>query len=96
MIETVVYVPTANAAKYVAQLCRHWSHKLPVDQRDDRGNVKFGDAVATLEPDAEELVVTILANDESTVERLQGMVATHLDRFAFREAPLTFAWQVRG
>ena len=53
-------------------------------------------AVATLEPDADELVVTILANDEPTAERLQNVVATHLDRFAFREAPLTFEWQVRG
>ena len=96
MIETVAYVPTAHAAKYVDQLCKHWSHKLPVDQRDDRGIIKFGDAAATLEPDAEELVVTILANDESTVEQLQGVVATHLDRFAFREAPLPFQWQVRA
>lgn len=96
MIETVAYVPTSNAAKYVAQLCKHWSHKLPVDHQDHRGVVKFDDAVATLEPDADELVVTILANDKPTVERLQGVVATHLDRFAFREAPLAFQWQVRG
>jgi len=40
-----------------------------------------------------ELVVTILANDKSTVERLGGVVASHLDRFAFREAPLSFNWQ---
>ena len=96
MIETVAYVPTSNAVKYVTQLCRHWSHKLPVEHRDDRGVVKFGDAVATLEPDDEELVVTILANDGQTVERLQNVVATHLDRFAFREAPLAFQWQVRS
>jgi len=96
MIETVAYVPTANAAKYVTQLCKHWSHKLSVDLQDDRGVIKFGEAAATLEPDAEELVVTILANDEPTAERLRGVVATHLDRFAFREAPLAFQWQVRG
>jgi hypothetical protein len=26
------------------------------------------------------------------VERLKGVVASHLDRFAFREAPLKFEW----
>jgi len=96
MIETVAHVPTSNAAKYVAQLCKHWSYKLPVDQQEERGVVNFGDAVATLDPDTEELVVTILANDEPTAERLKSVVATHLDRFAFREAPLAFKWQVRG
>nr|WP_314447347.1 DUF2218 domain-containing protein [uncultured Sphingomonas sp.] len=96
MIETVAYVPTSNAAKYVAQLCKHWSHKLSVEQRDDRGVVRFGDAVATLESDTDELVITILANDEATAERLRGVVATHLDRFAFREAPHPFEWRVRG
>jgi hypothetical protein len=44
-------------------------------------------------PAVDQLVVTILANDEPTVERLQGVVASHLDRFAFREAPLVFEWQ---
>ncbi len=24
-------VPTVNGAKYMQQLCRHWSHKLEVD-----------------------------------------------------------------
>ena len=96
MIETVANVPTSNAAKYVTQLCKHWAHKLPVDYQGDRGVVRFGDAVATLEPDAHELVVTIQTNDEPTAERLQNVVASHLDRFAFREAPLAFQWQVRG
>lgn len=96
MIETVAHIPTGNAAKYVNQLCKHWSHKLPVDLSDERGVIKFADAVATLEPDHDELVVTILANDQPTVERLRHVVASHLDRFAFREAPLALDWQVRG
>jgi uncharacterized protein len=34
-------VPTANAAKYMQQLCKHWSHKLEVDLSEQRGVVKF-------------------------------------------------------
>lgn len=96
MIETNATVPTPNAGRYVAQLCKHWSHKLDVDLDQERGIVRFDSAVATLTPKPDGLQVTILANDQATVERLQEVVARHLDRFAFREAPLTFNWQAAG
>ena len=84
-------VPTANAGKYMQQLCKHWSHKLEVDLSDERGVVKFPAAVATFEPGADALQVTV-EGTESEVERMKGVVASHLDRFAFREAPLRFDW----
>jgi hypothetical protein len=84
-------VPTANALKYVQQLCKHWSHKLEVDLEDRKGVVRFPAAVVTLEAGADALQVAI-EGDESEVERMKGVVATHLDRFAFREAPLKFDW----
>ena len=85
-------VPTASAAKYVEQLCKHWSHKLEVDLSESRGVVKFPAAVVTLEPEANALEVTIDGEGSEEVERLKGVVASHLDRFAFREAPLRFDW----
>ena len=36
--------------------------------------------------------VLVEAADAGTVERMKGVVARHLDRFAFREAPLRFDW----
>ncbi len=96
MIETTATVPISHADRYVTQLCKHWAHKLSVERTEDHGIVRFDMAVATLEPKDEELVVTILANDPANAERLQSVVASHLDRFAFREAPLTFDWRVRG
>ena len=85
-------VPTANAAKYIQQLCKHWSHRLEVDLSDEKGLVKFPAAVVTLEPGADALLVTIEGEEAETVERMKGVVATHVDRFAFREAPLKFDW----
>jgi uncharacterized protein len=85
-------VPTANAAKYVQQLCKHWSHRLEVDLSDRKGVVRFPDAVATLEAGEAALLVTIEGEQSETVERMKGVVASHLDRFAFREAPLPFDW----
>jgi len=85
-------VPTANAARYIQQLCKHWSHRLEVDLSDRKGVVRFPDAVATLEADEDALLVTIEGEQSETVERMKGVVASHLDRFAFREAPLPFDW----
>jgi uncharacterized protein len=85
-------VPTANAAKYMQQLCKHWSHKLEVELSERRGVVRFPAAVATFEPRADTLFVAIEGEKSEEVERLKGVVASHLDRFAFREAPLKFDW----
>ncbi len=85
-------VPTASAAKYLQQLCKHWSHKLEVDLSDRKGVVKFPAAVVQLEAGEDALLVTIEGEESETVERMKGVVASHLDRFAFREAPLRFDW----
>jgi hypothetical protein len=85
-------VPTANAAKYLQRLCKHWSHRLDVDLSDGKGVIRFPSAVATMEASGDALLVTIEAEEGETLERMKGVVASHLDRFAFREAPLPFAW----
>jgi hypothetical protein len=84
-------VPTTNAAKHLQQLCKHWSHKLEVELVDRKGVVRFPAAIVTLNAEADALQVAI-EGDKSEVERMKRVVATHLDRFAFREAPLRFDW----
>jgi hypothetical protein len=86
-------VPTANGARYLQQLCKHWSHKLEVQLSDDEGIVRFPNAVATMKADADALTVRVEADDDETLQRMKGVVASHLDRFAFKEAPLPFEWQ---
>jgi hypothetical protein len=85
-------VPTANAAKYMQQLCKHWSHKLEVELSERKGVVRFPAALATFDAGADALSVTIEGENGEEVERMKGVVASHLDRFAFREAPLKFNW----
>ena len=92
MARAIASVPTRNGDKYVKQLLKHWAHKLEVEEADGLGIVRFPAATATMRADAETLEVVIEADDAATVERMQGVVASHLDRFAFREAPLTFDW----
>jgi len=89
---TQARVPTPHGTKYLLQLCKHWSHKLDVEFTDTHGVVRFPAAVTTLDAAADALVVTIEADEAATLERIKGVVASHLDRFAFREAPLRFDW----
>jgi uncharacterized protein len=85
-------VPTANANKYVQQLCKHWSHRLEVELSDQKGVVRFPAAVVTLDAREDALEIKIEGEASEEVERLKGVVSSHLDRFAFREAPLGFHW----
>ena len=83
---------TASGSKYLQQLCKHWGHKFEVEVSENRGQVRFPSAVATMEASADALLVTIETDDKESVEQLKQVVANHLDRFAFREAPLPFKW----
>ncbi len=95
-------VPTANASKYIQQLCKHWSHNLKVEFTPENGTVIFprdargadhpGDAVVTFNVAEDGLEVRIDASSQEQLDGLKGAVARHLDRFAFREAPLAFDW----
>jgi len=83
---------TASGSKYLQQLCKHWGHRFEVEFSQNRGQVRFPSAVATMEASADALFVTIETDDPKSVEPLKEVVANHLDRFAFREAPLPFEW----
>ncbi len=99
-------VPTTHAARYTAQLCKHWAHSLDVEQAGDGGTITFpaegrsgswaGPGVLTLIPRADTLECTITASEPAQLAALEDVVARHLDRFAFREALLAFDWQPRG
>ena len=83
---------TASGSKYLRHLCKHWGHRFEVEFSENRGQVRFPSAVATMEASADALLVTIETHDTESIEQLKEVVANHLDRFAFREAPLPFEW----
>jgi uncharacterized protein len=76
-VDSTVRVPTAHASRYLQQLCKHWSHNLAVTFSENERTVTFPRN----------------ARGAEQLEALKGAVARHLDRFAFREAPLPFNWQ---
>lgn len=93
MTASMARVPTTGGSRYLQQLCKHWAHKMPVEFTAEAGTVNFPNgAVATMTAEPEHLLVTLSVPEESDAERMQKVVAEHLDRFAFREAPLSFNW----
>lgn len=102
MVGVIAKVPTAHASKYLQQLCKHWQHNLAVEFTPEHGTVTFprdargatweSDALVIFDAAADTLAVRIDASSAEHVEAMQGVVARHLDRFAFREAPLVFDW----
>jgi hypothetical protein len=94
MTRTETRVPTENAGRYIAQLCKHWSHKLQVESNDRSARIIMpSGAVTRLEAEADSLGISIEAADGDTLAVTKDVVASHLDRFAFREAPLPFEWR---
>ena len=80
-------VPTAVPRRYLAQLCKHFEHKLPVTLVEDRGRIEFSGGVCALEAGDDALTMRLTAEDEAALARLEDVVARHLVRFAFREPP---------
>ncbi len=100
---SVAHVPTANGSRYLQQLCKHWSHNLTVEFDAKAGSVVFprnargadwpADGKLTLLAHPDDLECRIDASSAAHLGALKDVVARHLDRFAFREAPLAFDWR---
>jgi len=91
-------VPTEMPGRYIAQLCKHFAHRIPAEYdppsfEATRGRIEFpGAGVCTLHAAPSSLEMELTAVDADTLHRLQDVVARHLARFAWREPP-TVAWE---
>ena len=91
MAQSTAEVKTEQASKYLQQLCKHWSHKMVTAFDTAQGRVDFPSG-AQLFLSAEAAVLRLrLTAPEEALERIEGVVADHLKRFAFREE-LVFDW----
>lgn len=84
-------VPTADAGKYIQQLCKHFAHKLPAQFDEHAGTLDFPAGRATLKAENGLLKMQVEAADDSGLKSLEDVVARHLERFAFREK-LQIVW----
>lgn len=102
-VQAKVRIPTAHASSYLQRVCKHWEHNLAVAYDKVQGRITFprdargadwpADAIVTLDAEGDALVCSIDASAEGQCEGLKQALERHIDRFAFREAPLTYDWK---
>lgn len=84
---------TGRPRGYLVQLCRHFNHKTQthpemealVEWSDDRGLASFGWGRCTLHADPGVHTRRAEAADEALLQRVERLVADHLERFGKRE-----------
>ena len=96
-MQSVAIVNTAQAQRYLGQFCKHFAHRLKVEQAEDNasGVVNFDNGICRLVAGHDQLELSVDAQTEDDILRLQDVVARHLLRFAFRE-DLAVSWEKAG
>lgn len=93
MMETTATVQTENARKYIAQLCKHFVHKVDVSHSDGHGECRFVCGTAIMRVDGDMLRISVTALDEAQLKETQEVIESHLVRFAFREELQPLEWK---
>ncbi|WP_412049259.1 MULTISPECIES: DUF2218 domain-containing protein [unclassified Hoeflea] len=92
MTQSISRVQTPKASQYLQQLCKHFGHKVPVEFDPLNGSIKLPFGICMLEARGEELILSVEGDDTGKLEQVIG---SHLERFAFRES-LNVTWNSAG
>jgi hypothetical protein len=85
---------TTDAARVIRRLCKHWSHKYPVQVDETSGVIQLNDVRVSLRAEPDGLHIA-LENPQGEVPlRLTGVVAEHLQRMAGAEQVLDIRWSI--
>jgi hypothetical protein len=81
-----------DAERVIRRLCKHWSHKYPVQIEETSGAIQLNDVLVSLRAEPDRLHIA-LDNPQGDVPlRLTGVVAEHLQRMAGTEQVLDIQW----
>ena len=86
------HVVTDNPSRLITRLCKHWSHKFPVRHDEREGEILLSIGQCRLAVADKGLDIALEADDAEQLQRLQEVVAEHLERMAGDES-LAFDWQ---
>ncbi len=93
---TTGFAACEKATRYVHNLVKHWGHKMPTsfDKESGIGVFPFDEhdnAVMTAMENG--IAITLTTGGEMRNVELRRVIEKHIDRFAFREAPLSYEWR---
>ena len=83
---------TASASRYLQQLAKHWAHNNEVTFDAASADIALRGNRVELRAKPEALVATLTTGPDGDAVRLRQVFEDHINRFAFREAPLPFEW----
>lgn len=86
-LTSIARVATSAPARYMAQLCKHFAHKIPASHDAETGRIEFPFGLCELAVGNDLLAMTVSAADVESLARMEEVIASHLLRFAFREPP---------
>jgi len=95
MNHSVARVESERASIYLQQLCKHFAHKRPVEFTPERGQIELSAGTCRLDATGGVLTIRAEAEDAEKLTQLQGTIARHLERFAFR-SPVTLDWHAEA
>ena len=82
---------TLKAVAYLKKFCRHFAYKLATEFDDSHGRVDFPFGDCRLQSSENVLTFTVEAETEEALEKMQSVVAGHMERFAFRDE-ISLVW----
>jgi hypothetical protein len=85
-------IVTEHSSRYMSQLCKHFGHKVPAVLGEREGQISFEGGQVHLRASPATLMIRVEAPEPEGLQRLEGVVASHLKRFAFREPDLAVDW----
>ncbi|HRO59042.1 MAG TPA: DUF2218 domain-containing protein [Burkholderiaceae bacterium] len=77
------HVPTANPARLMRLLCKHWGHKFPVELDERQGAISL--PMGTRRLLCTEVLTVELDGDAEQMPRFKQVVDDHLRRMAGKE-----------
>ncbi|MDX0444901.1 DUF2218 domain-containing protein [Sinorhizobium medicae] len=83
---------TENGGKYLLQLCKHFAHKIAVEQVDDCAELRFSCGTGYLKSAPDGLHIRVVSADDADLAKTKHVIEGHLLRFAFRENAGPLHW----
>jgi hypothetical protein len=80
------------ASRYLQQLCKHFAHKVAVSYTPEYGQADMPTGPCTMHATDGVLHITCQSDSAEGLEKMQQVIDTHLQKFAWREG-LDVVWQ---
>lgn len=91
MFTSIAHVATDKAERFMTQLCKHFSHKIPAAAENGSGRIRFEAGTCLLDSGPEFLTLRVESDSEDGRSTVEEVVGSHLERFMWKE-PAEITW----